>query len=92
MFGRNLHLKRPKVTQVVDDILGVPRGTTVEHGDGRQDSHVIAPGVHVSADEAEGLLAMPLNDIRRMVYEYHRERGETHEQAVRRLGTQKVEV
>lgn len=91
-FGMNQHLERPRVTDVVDEILGVPRGTTVEHGDGRRDAVVRSRHINYSPEEAEGLFELPLNDIRRLVYDYRRDLGDTHEDALKRLGTRKLKV
>ena len=91
-FGMNLHLSRPKVTDVVSDILGVSEARVVEHGSGQVDTTVRPGHVKLDANAAEELSGLPLNDLRRLVYDYYRSGGESHEQALRRLGTRKVVV
>lgn len=91
-FGMNKHHETTKVTQVVDEILGVPRGTTVEHGSGRVDVHVRPDRVELNADQAEGLFGADLNSIRERFYAQMREDGLSEREALKRLGGRSLRV
>lgn len=73
----------PRIRQVVSEITGRPCGYTVEHGDGRVDGAARTEPVRWSAEDVERL--MPLNDLRRLIYEKARENGASHDEAIARL-------
>ena len=79
------HAGRAKVTDVVSDILGVPEGRVVEHWDGRTDAHVAPSPVRVGPDEVEAITGLPLNDLRRLIYDYYRGIGFGHEECLARV-------
>lgn len=84
-FGMNKHLRTPKISKIVSEITGIPEGVIVDHGDGRRDAHIQAQPVITRAEEAEDVIGLPLNDIRRMIYESHRSQGMSHDEAVATL-------
>lgn len=82
-FGRNRHLAESRIRKVVSEITGRPVGKIVEHGDGRQDAVHCAEPIRWTADDVERFL--PLNDLRRLIYERARRDGMTHDEAIARL-------
>lgn len=82
-FGRNRHLAENRIRNVVSEITGRPVGKIIEHGDGRQDAVHRTDPIRWTADDVERI--MPLNDLRRLIYDRARNDGMTHEQAIARL-------
>jgi hypothetical protein len=82
-FGRNRHLAEPRIRQVVSEITGRPVGKIREWGDGRQDAKATVDPIAWTAEDVERL--MPLNDLRRLIYESARRSGASHDEAIARL-------
>jgi len=82
-FGMNRHLAAPRIRQVVSEITGRPCGAVREWGDGRQDAKARVDPIAWTAEDVERL--MPLNDLRRLLYDRARASGATHDEAIARL-------
>lgn len=80
-FGRNAHLGRVQVRDVVSHLTGAPVGRVVEHGDGRVDARHRNLTVTVSAEEIHG----SYREGRRWLYDTLRGHGYDHDQALRRM-------
>lgn len=76
------HAGRSKVTDVVSEILGVSEGQVVEHWDGRIDAKATPGVVAVPFDDIEEMTGLPPNDLRRLLYDWHRSRGATHDETL----------
>lgn len=60
-------------------------GREIHHGDGRQSVDLRTETITLNREQTEAALGLPINDLRRMIYERERAGGTTHEEAVGRL-------
>ena len=81
-FGMNKHHEQPKVEEIYSEITGRKVGRTIEHWDGKQDAGIKNSVVEATAEESERITGLPLNDFRHLIYDYHRDRGMGHDEAV----------
>ena len=79
------HLNKPKIEQVVSEITGRPEALRATHWDGRVDVNLKPETTRVGVDDVERITRMPLNDLRRMIYEHHRGMGLSHEWCIANL-------
>lgn len=82
-FGRNRHLGSTRVLDVLNELTGRRAGKVIEHGDGRVDAVTVPDPVRWTAEDVERM--MPLNDLRRLLYDRARSSGMTHEEAIGRV-------
>ena len=76
-------MTRTKVERVVSEITGRPEALRCTHWDGRVDVTVRPETMRYGVADIERYL--PLNDLRRMIYEAHRAKGMTHEHVVAKI-------
>jgi hypothetical protein len=81
-FARNAHLGVTRERQVVSEVTGMPIGRVIEHGSGRVDAeHNGELTITLTAEQVHG----SRSEGRRWLYNWLRESGFTHAQAMRRM-------
>lgn len=82
-FGMNKHHETPKVSTVVSELTGWKIGRVVEHHTGQVDTALRTAPASMTCEEVERYL--PLNDLRRLIYDWHRRLGVPHDEIIGRV-------
>lgn len=84
-FGTNRHLRDVDIQRIYSEFTGLPCGRVIRHGDGRQDVVLKTETIRTKFEELEDVFKMHPNDVRRLIFEKHREAGMSEEQALAKL-------